>query len=157
MKLYFILIIVFFLNNCSFDNKTGIWKNENENINTKDKKKLIDFVELNEIFQKDAFNKTINLEKNFKFNLSKPVTTFSWNDYYYKNTNNLDNFKYSKLNNEIYKSKKLSRWDNNNFQLFYDDNFIFSDKKGNIIFFSIKKKKIVNKFNFYKKNYKKKF
>ena len=157
MKLYFILIIVFFFNNCSFDNKTGIWKNENENISTKDKKKLIDFVELNEIFQKDAFNKTINLEKNFKFNLSKPVTTFSWNDYYYKNTNNLDNFKYSKLNNEIYKSKKLSRWDNNNFQLFYDDNFIFSDKKGNIIFFSIKKKKIVNKFNFYKKNYKKNF
>ena len=39
MKLYFILIIFFFLNNCSFDNKTGIWNNE-KNV-TKEKKRSI--------------------------------------------------------------------------------------------------------------------
>ena len=31
MKLFFVLIIFLTLNNCSFDNKTGIWKNENNN------------------------------------------------------------------------------------------------------------------------------
>ena len=30
MKLLPILLIVFFLSNCSFDNKSGIWKNENQ-------------------------------------------------------------------------------------------------------------------------------
>ena len=30
MKLFCFLIILFLFNNCSFDNKTGIWKNENE-------------------------------------------------------------------------------------------------------------------------------
>ena len=44
MKLFYVLIILF-LNNCSFDNKTGIWKNisetENEqNINFKDFKNI---------------------------------------------------------------------------------------------------------------------
>ena len=30
MKLLSIFLIVFFLSNCSFDNKTGIWKNESK-------------------------------------------------------------------------------------------------------------------------------
>ena len=28
MKLFFVLSLILLFNNCSFDNKTGIWKNE---------------------------------------------------------------------------------------------------------------------------------
>ena len=38
--------------------------------------------------------------------------------------------------------------------MFQNGNLIASDKKGDIIVFSIKKRKIINKFNFYKKKYK---
>ena len=38
--------------------------------------------------------------------------------------------------------------------MFQNGNLIASDKKGDIIVFSIKEKKIINKFNFYKKKYK---
>ena len=34
MKLFLVLIIIFFLTNCSFDNKTGIWKDTSK-INSK--------------------------------------------------------------------------------------------------------------------------
>ena len=37
MKLFFVLIILLILNNCSFDNKTGIWKNEDNNFKKKKK------------------------------------------------------------------------------------------------------------------------
>lgn len=154
MKLLGALIIFFLLQGCSFDNKTGIWKDENF---VKKNVKEEGFVDLNEIFKNSSFNRTINLEKDFKFNLSEPVNNLGWYDYYYSNTNNFDNFKYSKLDNEIYKSKKLSRKKNNNFLLFQNDTLIFSDYKGNIIFFSISEKKIINKYNFYKKKYKKNF
>ena len=42
MKLFFIINFFFFLNNCSFDNKTGIWKNEKINI----KKKRNEFLKI---------------------------------------------------------------------------------------------------------------
>ena len=38
MKLFFILFFLFFLNSCSFDNKTGIWNNDKV---TKQKDKII--------------------------------------------------------------------------------------------------------------------
>lgn len=154
MKFYNYLIIFLFVFGCSFDNKTGIWKNDNivKNENTNNEE---EFVNLNEIFETSSFNKTINLDNDYKFNISAPINNFNWHDYYYSNANNLANFYYSKLGNEIYKSKKLSRIKNNNFSLFHDDTYIFSDRKGNIIFFSLREKKITNKFNFYKQKYKK--
>ena len=36
MKLFFVVIIYIFLNHCSFDDKTGIWKSNN-NISKKEK------------------------------------------------------------------------------------------------------------------------
>ena len=39
MKLFLIIIFFFFLNNCSFDNKTGIWNEENNFKMEKESKK----------------------------------------------------------------------------------------------------------------------
>ena len=30
MKLFYLLIVLFILNSCSFDDKSGIWQNENQ-------------------------------------------------------------------------------------------------------------------------------
>ena len=47
MRLFFVLLISLILSNCSFDKKSGIWKNEN-NVNLKKDKKIFkDFKEIN--------------------------------------------------------------------------------------------------------------
>ena len=60
MKFYYILVILFFFTNCSFDNKTGIWK-DNNFISTEDKGPLKDFKKIST--SEEIFNTTINLEK----------------------------------------------------------------------------------------------
>ena len=74
--------------------------------------------------------------------------------YFFSDENNLENFRYNNLNQIIFKSKKLSNGKIDDYLLFQNGNLIASDKKGDIIVFSIKEKKIINKFNFYKKKYK---
>ena len=149
MRVYYFLII-FLVSGCSFDNKSGIWNNENI-ISTNSKKAQGEFVELNELLKIEIFNKTIDLNNEFKFNLSSPVNNFEWRDYFYKNSNNFDNFKYSKLDNEIFKSKKLSRKKSEGFAIFENNKFIFSNQEGDIILFLVSENRILNKFNFYKK------
>ena len=152
MRVYYFLII-FLVSGCSFDNKSGIWNNENT-ISTNSKKVQGEFVKLNELLKIEIFNKTIDLKNEFKFNLSPPIKNFEWRDYFYKNSNNFDNFKYSKLDNEIFKSKKLSRKKSEEFAIFENNKFIFSNQEGDIILFSTSENRILNKFNFYKKKYK---
>ena len=59
MKLiFFFILILILLNNCSFDNKTGIW-NSNEKLA---KKKIGTFNEFKALsISKDNFNKTIKI------------------------------------------------------------------------------------------------
>ena len=152
MKLFYVLVILIIFQSCSFDNKTGIWKNENS-ISNKDNDL---FNELKKIsISEDTFNEEITLKKSFKFQKSNPVDNFQWNDIFYSKNNNLKNFKYNYLNRIIFKSKKITRHKVNNYLLFEENNLIVSDQKGNIIVFSINKNKMISKFNFYKKQFKK--
>ena len=43
MKYLFVFVIIFIINSCSFDNKSGIWKNENLITNNKDNDIFKDF------------------------------------------------------------------------------------------------------------------
>ena len=153
MKLYFILLITFLLTNCSFDNKTGIWQNE-QNQQKKEKEEDIfkDFKTISSF--EDSFNKTIPINNSFSFNISKPIDNQNWKDIFFSKNNNFQNFKYNNSNQIIYKSKKLTKNAINKYKLFKDGNLIINDEKGNIIFFSVDKNKIISKFNFYKKEYK---
>ena len=154
MKLFYVLIILLIFNNCSFDNKTGIWKDEKKTLN-QEKKETNSFIELNKILlREETFNKEINLDKSYSFKISPPVNNYKWNDLFYSESNNLDNFSYSNLHEQIFKSRKLSRVKINNYILFSDKLLIASDEKGDIIIYSTTTKKIINKFNFYKKKYK---
>ena len=114
-KLLFFLIPII-LTNCSFDNKTGIWKNNSE-INTK--KKESQFKDFKTIYaSEESFNKIISPPDSLKIELFKIKTNLKWTDEFYKDNNNLDNFSYKNLNKIVFKSKKLSKnkrvdtWDN---------------------------------------------
>ena len=152
MKLFFTLVILFFFHGCSFDNKTGIWNNSNINKN-KDNDFLKDF---KKISSADAsFNKIIPADKKLKLILSEPTTNNKWNDIFFNKNNNSKNFSYLSNNQLLIKSKKLSKYKINNYLLIEDGNLIVSDVKGNIIVFSIAENRIIHKYNFYKKRYKK--
>ncbi len=152
MKIFYLFMIIFLLSNCSFDKKTGIWENEKELKSVKNDDTFKEFTNLSS--QKKIFKQEIIGNENLRFDIPKEKINFQWTDIYYNKNNNLENFKYSNLNKKIFKSKKVSKNKINNKLLFYNDNIITSDIKGNIIVFSISENKIKHKFNFYRKKYK---
>ncbi len=152
MKIVYYILVITFLQNCSFDNKSGIWKNSSNEIkktdkNFKDFKKVI-------LENENFFNETVELNKKFKFFLTPIKSPKIWNDFFY-NANNVNaNFAYSDNNQLAFQSKKLSRNKINN-NILYDRNLLItSDSNGNIIVYSLKSKKILFKYNFYKKKFK---
>tara|TARA_B100001057_G_scaffold496688_1_gene598774 strand:- start:180 stop:1505 length:1326 start_codon:yes stop_codon:yes gene_type:complete len=152
MKLFFVLIILLFINNCSFDNKSGIWKNE-KFANNKDSNLFNDFKTLG--INTDNFNEEISLSKKLIFNTPLKINNAKWEDVYYNQFNNFDNFGYEGKEDIIFKSKKISNSKLNYFFLHDEENYITTDEKGNLIVFSKEKNEVITKFNFYKKKYKK--
>jgi outer membrane protein assembly factor BamB len=152
MKLVTGLIILLFLNNCSFDSKSGIWKNEKQISSKKS-----DITENFETFEsaKEKFNKIIIFNNNYSFKTSDLITNDRWLDIFFSDENNLKNFSYKSLNQPIFKSRKLTKFETSEYLLFEKNKIIISDKKGNIVVFSISENKVIFKFNFYKKKYKK--
>ena len=55
----------------------------------------------------DFFNIKIDLEKNYKFDLSKTIANKEWLDIFYNSSNNYENFKYENLKKLIFRSKNL--------------------------------------------------
>tara|TARA_A100001015_G_C15012270_1_gene723718 strand:+ start:376 stop:1695 length:1320 start_codon:yes stop_codon:yes gene_type:complete len=150
MKIFYFLFIFIYLSSCSFDNKTGIWTNEN-NVSENDDI----FKEFKRISSTtDVYNKTISLRNNFNFNLTTPLDNSKWEDIYYDKNNNFINFAYNDLNKIIFKSKRLSKYQINSHVLVQNNNLFINDDNGNIVIFSIDDNTIF-KFNFYKKKYKK--
>ncbi len=153
MKLVYILFILFFFNNCSFDQKSGIWKNENKIYDDKENIVFKDFKKINTSIE--SFNEIIPINSNYNFTIDEPLINKSWKDIFYKKNNNTINFKYDNLNQIIFKSKRLANNQVNDFLLFENENLIINDIKGNIIVYSINDNSKVKRFNFYKKKYKK--
>ena len=143
-KLIFTCILLFFLNNCSFNENSRIWKDKenrldtNKNITTvfSEEKKIIS--EFNQDLKLDLSNlKTNNKINDNKNNLSSQT--------YGGNLNKTGNYKFSKFEeiNTI------------NFEpLFLSDGIIFFDKKGSIIRYG-NNKKVLWKQNHYSKSEKK--
>jgi len=152
MKLLKVIIIFLILTHCSFDNKSGIWQDEDTNIN-KNSVIFKDFKNVNII--KKSFKKIIPIKKDFKFKKNTSYKNYDWHDIYFSQSNNLKNFAYDESFNLISKSRKLTKYKIDNYFLVKNNNAIITDQKGNIIIFSIDKNKIIYKFNFYKKKYKK--
>ena len=150
---YFFFLIFFILTvNCSFDKKSGIWKNSSEIINKKsDTFKDFENITSN---KKKIFNEIVKIKNDFKFNINTEITSDRWLEIYYNLNNNYPNFSFNGENKILHKSKKISRYELNRNILYLNNIVIISDIKGNIIFYSLESKKILNKYNFYKKQYK---
>ena len=152
MKFFYVLVIIFFFNNCSFDNKSGIWKNENSISNDEDNNVFKDFKKISS--STERYSENISIKPEFVFKLEKPKKNNSWPDFFYNKNNNFRNLKYTELNKVFLKTKKLSKSATNQYLLFENNNLILNDQKGNVIIYSINKNSIISKFNFYKKKYK---
>lgn len=152
MKSFYVLFIFFLLLNCSFDDKSGIWKSNNK-ISKKDNDLFKKFESIS--LTQNKFNKIITLDKNYKFYKTDLFRNFEWSDIFFSKNNKLENYTYNNLNQVIYKSKKLTKHKINKYILFEKNNLIASDIKGNVVVFSINEKKKFSELNFYKKRYKK--
>ncbi len=150
MKFINIITILTFLVSCSFDDKSGIWNNDNPI--SKNNNELKEFKTLSS--SNITFNKIIPIKEQLNLKIEKSVNNYDWPDIFYHQSNNLKNFKYQESNNLILKSKKISKYQINNFLLYSQKNIILSDEKGNIFIFSVNKNKLIKKFNFYKKEFK---
>ena len=138
MKLLNAFVILVLLQSCSFDNKTGIWNSE-KNLSKKENNIFKDFESLNT--KNETFNKIIPADSNFKFKTTKAIRNYEWKDIYYDQTNNFVNLIYSDQNNLSFKSKKISRRIIKDYILSVNENIITTDQSGNIIVYSLKKKK----------------
>ena len=147
-KILFLFIIIFY--SCSFDNKSGIWKNESL-ISKDDNDIFREFKKLAITYS--PFKKIVKTPNNFEFKVPVLVNAIEWNDIFFSDTNNLLNLKYSKLNKQNFRSKKISRKNIGNYILSENNKIICSDLNGNIFIFSLTDKKLINKFNFYKKKF----
>ena len=115
MKLFLSLILTLLVLGCSFDNKSGIWDNENNPRQNFKKNIFADFKTLSS--KNRSFDKTIPIKDGDIVNFSPQIKNNSWNDIFYDQTNNTLNFQYTNSNKLIYKSKKLTRGSTGNYLL----------------------------------------
>ena len=80
MKFFYTFVILFFLNNCSFDNKSGIWKNENSISNNEDTNIFKDFKKISS--SREQYAENISIKPEFVFKLEKPKQNNSWSDFF---------------------------------------------------------------------------
>ena len=154
MKFFFIIFFLFLFNNCSFDNKTGIWNNEKNSSSSGKNKNIFEGFEKTSVTD-DSFSETFSFKGDLKKVLNNPINNKKWNDIFYDFNNNSKNFRYSNRNEILFKSQKLTKNSISKNKLYINGNLIINDNKGNVIVFSINQKKIISKFNFYKKQFKK--
>ncbi len=151
IKTIFLTFAIIFLNNCSFDNKTGIWTGSNEI--TKKSKNSEQNLEI--IFKKQQStikDKLLSSNKIIKF--EKPKLIKKWSQSYQNDFNNIGNISFANKGN-YKKLSKISRSQINENILIYQNNLFFSDSKGNIGIYSLNKNQLIFKYNFYKKKIKK--
>ena len=151
MRFLFVFLIFNFFYSCSFDNRSGIWKNINDD--NKKRETFEDFKLLSS--ENKSVQKNIFINKNFKFKSSPKTSVNEWHDKYYSKSNNFENFRYLNKKQLLLKSNKITKHPVNDYILYDNENIISSDNKGNIIVYSLYKKEILTKYNFYKKQYKK--
>jgi len=164
MKRLLLIFIAILVTSCSFDNKTGIWKDASNTVADNKDYKTIEVSNSNtryekifnqtEIFNEEKENLTLTNIKN-----DNPVKVTNWLEQYAISTNNISNFSYNGKKTLLSKSSKLSKFSSSksnskkNF-VFYKGNLISYDHKGTIYIYSLNLKKKIFEYNFYKKKFK---
>ena len=150
-KINYLIISFFLINNCSFDNKTGIWTGSDQIA----KKKNTTTQNTEYIFKKQNNTiKEIDLLLKQPIKIDKPKNYNEWSQRYQNKSNNINNVTFLNAGN-YQKISKISGAKINKNILIYKNNLFFSDSKGNIGVFSLRENKLIFKYNFYKKKLKK--
>ena len=152
MKIFLISFVFVILLSCSFDKKSGIWKNDS-NVAVESNDAYSQFEDL--IIVNSPFKNEIKIKDGFKFIIPDSYSNLEWTDIFYNQYNNSKNFKFSELNQKTFRSGKTTRHKIDNYILYDNDNVILTDQSGDINVYSLSNKKKILKFNFYKKKYKK--
>ncbi len=139
-KIIILVIALFFLNNCSFNENSRIWKEKEKKLESQKKLEKV-FAETNPVLSE--FNPELKIEL-IKIKLNNKVVE-NKNNYGFQNydgsLNKIANYKFSKLENI----------DQLNFKpIFLKDGLIFFDKKGSIIRFN-NMQKVLWTNNYYSK------
>ena len=143
-RLIILLITFFFINNCSFNENSRIWKD-------KDKEKL------SQSNVKKIFEEKKSVVKEFNQILNLDLSDINTNNKFISNLNDYGSQSYMGELNKIgiYKFSKLEELNQINLKpLFIENDIVFFDKKGSIIRFN-ENQKILWKKNYYTKAEKK--
>ncbi len=143
-RLVILLIALFFINNCSLNENSRIWKDREKEISTQSKLKKVfaeDKIEVKE------FNQGLNLD----------LSLIKTNNKFINNQNNFGSQSYKGELSKIgsYKFSKLEELNQINFKpLFLENTVVFFDKKGSILKYD-ENQKVIWKKNHYSKTEKK--
>ena len=151
---FFLIFFLILLSNCSFDNKSGIWKEHNKKIikKAKNEEKVEKIFKKNKIFDEEVRSTDIVI-------ISKEKENFGWLEDNLNSNNDVSHLKYQNNKDRILKSKKIGKRNHsleiiNSDPLVFEENIYFSDLNGNIYKYSTNLKKLLWKFNFYKNKFK---
>ena len=151
---FFTIISSIFLISCSFDKKTGVWKEHNKKIIEKSKKNQT----ADKIFsKKKLFDEEIDSQEIII--VEKKQKNLSWLENNLNLRNSVPHLHYENKKNIITKSKKIGKTTHivdspQKEPLILDENIFFNDLNGNIYKYSTDRRKLLWKFNFYKKKFK---
>jgi outer membrane protein assembly factor BamB len=164
MKRLLLVLAAIVFTSCSFDNKTGIWKDASTTLLEEKDSKSIEpnkpGARYEDIFIKTKpFNEEMEPSSFSKFKLGAPIQISNWFEKYAVPSNNVSNFSYGGNKKLLFKSRKLSKYSSkenyhNKNIVFYKNNLISHDHKGTIFIYSLNLKKKIFKYNFYKKKFK---
>ena len=145
-KILGIFLILFLVNHCSLDKKSGIWTKP-QKIKEVKKIEVENLIKKDEILKKE-FNQNLKIKISAKLINNSFVNNFDNNNgrvNYNGNLKNISKFKFSKIDNFGYYEPEI---------VFDNDNVIFFDNKGSILKFN-NSSKLIWKKNYYSKNEKK--
>jgi outer membrane protein assembly factor BamB len=164
MKKLLLVFVILYSSACSFDNKTGLWKDASDiSVDNQKSESISDNsnnINFEDVFTKDqTFNEEIEVNNLANFKIEESTKIANWSEKYAISTNNISNFSYSNKKVLLSRSSKLSRSLNKKKILisdiiFYKKNLISHDHKGTIFIYSTSLNKKVFEYNFYKKNFK---
>mgnify|MGYP006129238425 FL=1 len=164
MQRLLLIFIAVAVTSCSFDNKTGIWKDATKiPVESQSTETIVDNNSNARYENTFIKNETFNEEKEpLKFTnvqIDTPIKIVNWTERYALPTNNISNFSYSDNKVLLFKSPKLSKplsnkKHSNKSIVFYKNNLISHDHKGAIFIYSLNLNKKIFKYNFYKKKFK---
>ena len=131
MKNFILIFIILTITSCSFDNKTGIWrdasnipleKNTTKSINDNKSKNRYESI----FFENEKYNEEKISLNNSILNIDAPITTKDWTQQYGSKTNNISNYSYTGFNTIVSKSPKLNKNSENKNIVFFNK-YSFND------------------------------